>query len=105
MLPHRRAVDGGKCQPRQRIRVGAVLHQKYHARAIEAVGAVFGDRAVGADPELLPLPELWIVGIEALPLTAVAAGPVLQQRAAPAYRLDDAAPDGRARFGRDVPLT
>src|SRR3954469_2225799 len=105
MLSDRRAVERSESKPRDRIGVSATLHHEDKTRAVQCARAILADGTVGADPELLPLLQQRIVGVEALSLSAVLAGPILEQSAASTHRLDDARPNRGARFGSHVPFT
>src|SRR4051812_26541755 len=104
MLSDSRAIDGRKCEARNRVGISVLLQQECETCAVAFTRAVLVDAPVGADPELLPLSDQRVVGIQTLPLPAPGARPVLEQRAAPAHELNHTTADRCAVFGCHIPF-
>src|SRR5256885_16654567 len=92
-------IDRRECQARDFLWCSSALHEEREAGAVALALAILVNVAVGADPVLLPLLELGVVGVETLPPPAPGSRPVLENRAAVAGCLDDAVTAGRAGFG------
>ena len=73
MLTHRGAVERSEAEASDRVRLCVILNEENEAGAVHLTAAILTDLPVLADPELLPLLDGRIPGVQTLPVSAALA--------------------------------